>query len=201
MKSFFILPTNVYEGKYDNNSVLDDFVKVLINKISSNDVEPNDYPKSLAFQPNQLPKIFYNFLNESIEEVLFLEKIKYNEFEISHMWINVHVKKWNSHRFHVHKNSFFSGVYYYDTMKNDSLTFLDRNEKFDSYFHLETRDNKPYGQKKFEKEVSNGDLLVFRSDLMHGVKTFESDKNKQRTSISFNIDLKGIGSESTKTYR
>ena len=51
MKSFFILPTNVYEGKYDNNSVLDDFVKVLINKISSNDVEPNDYPKSLAFQP------------------------------------------------------------------------------------------------------------------------------------------------------
>ena len=157
MKSFFILPTNVYEGKYDNNSVLDDFVKVLINKISSNDVEPNDYPKSLEFQPNQLPKIFYNFLNESIEEVLFLEKIKYNEFEISHMWINVHVKKWNSHRFHVHKNSFFSGVYYYDTMKNDSLTFLDRNEKFDSYFHLETRDNKQYGQKKFEKEVSNGD--------------------------------------------
>lgn len=201
MKKHFILPSLIYEDKYDNNSILDEFIKCMNDRVSAITRKHDDYPTSLAFELSQLPKSFQQFLNNSIEEVLFLEQLKYEKFEIVHIWINVHNKKWNSHRFHVHKNSIFSGVYYYNTVGNDSLIFKDEDYQFNRYFDLSSISGKPYGIKEYKKNVSTGDLLIFRSDLLHGIKIFETPKNNQRTSIAFNIDLKGIGSKMLKTYR
>ena len=45
------------------------------------------------------------------------------------------------------------------------------------------------------------DVLFFRSDIMHGVERFHLNKGERRISISFNIDLKGIGSAMRKTLK
>ena len=208
MKKHFILPSLIYGGEYDNNSELDTLVNKSLSEISSfhgmssGFSKRNDgYPMSLSFKVEDLPENFLKFLNNSIEEVLFLEQLKYEKFEIVHIWINVHNKKWNNHMFHVHKNSLFSGVYYYSTLENDSIEFVDKNETFNRYFHLVTQGNKTYGEKNHTQNVSSGNLLIFRSDLMHGVKSFPYDEKRKRISISFNIDLKGIGNPSTKTYK
>ena len=200
MKSFPVLPTDIYQGYYEKNSELDDFVRNM-KKESSNLPDMINIPKNLSFDIDRLPKSFFEFLNDSIEEVLLLEKILYDSYHISNIWINIHDKKINSHRYHVHQNSIFSGVYYYETVEKDTITFLDADENFNQYYDLLMTNHKTYKEKIYDKSISNGDILIFRSDVKHGVRPFTSQPNKHRTSISFNIDLKGIGNKDRKTYR
>ena len=116
------------------------------------------------------------------------------------IWINIHNKKENRHKFHLHKNSIFSGVYYYETIKNDFLTFYDPDHEHQKYFDL-GRDDMLLGERKTKVPIMNGDVLFFRSDIMHGVERFYLNKGERRISISFNIDLKGIGSAMRKTLK
>ena len=204
MNKLAILPLALYEGHYDNNKSLDEFVKSKKTPITPSFLETlkyHEYPISTNFEVSDLPESFQKFLNDSIEEVLFFEKIKYEKFKIVSIWINFHEKPYNKHKFHRHPNSIFSGVYYYETLDADSIVFLKQNTEFTQYFAFETSDNNPYGELRHRKMVSVGDLLMFRSDLIHGVENFKKENNSTRTSISFNVDLHGVGSKSKKTYR
>lgn len=199
MKSIDVLPIQIFQTHYEQNEILNSFVNqktdVWIDK------EPDTfYPKSLDFEFEELPKDFSDFIRDSIEEFLFFQRIKYYEFKISLIWINIHNKKENRHRFHLHKNSIFSGVYYYETIKNDSLTFYDPDQEYQKYFDF-VCDNMIFGERKTKVPITNGDVLFFRSDIMHGIERFYLNEGERRISISFNIDLNGIGSSRRKTFK
>ena len=198
MKSIDVLPIQIFQSHYENNDILNSFVDQKMDVWTTNS-DPF-YPKSTDFEFKELPKEFSDFIRDSIEEFLFFQKITYREFQISLIWINIHSKKENRHQFHLHKNSIFSGVYYYQTIKNDFLTFYDPDYEHQRYFDL-GRDNMILGERKTKVPIVNGDVLFFRSDIMHGVERFHLNKGESRISISFNINLKGIGSVMRKTFK
>ena len=199
MKIIDVLPIQIFQSHYEKNEILNSFVDrkmdAWIGKESA-----IFYPKSTDFEFEELPKVFSDFIRDSIEEFLFFQKIQYYEFKISLIWINIHNRKENAHKFHLHKNSIFSGVYYYETIKNDFLTFYDPDHEHQKYFDL-GRDDMLLGERKTKVPIMNGDVLFFRSDIMHGVERFHLNKGERRISISFNIDLKGIGSAMRKTLK
>jgi len=198
MKSIDVLPIQIFQSHYENNDILNSFVDQKMD-VWMIDTDPF-YPKASDFEFEELPEEFSNFIRDSIEEFLFFQRITYHEFEISLIWINIHNKKENRHKFHLHKNSIFSGVYYYETIKNDFLTFYDPDQEHTKYFDL-GRDDMIFGERKTKVPITNGDVLFFRSDIMHGVERFHLNKGESRISISFNIDLKGIGSVMRKTLK
>ena len=122
MKSIDVLPIQIFQSHYEKNDILNSFVDQNIDLWIDKESD-GFYPKSTDFEFKELPKEFSDFIKDSIEEFLFFKKIKYYEFKISLIWINIHNKKENRHKFHLHKNSIFSGVYYYETIKKDFLTF------------------------------------------------------------------------------
>ena len=199
MKSIDVLPIQIFQSHYEKNDILNSFVDRNIDLWIDKESD-GFYPKSTDFEFKELPKEFSDFIRDSIEEFLFFQKITYREFQISLIWINIHSKKENRHQFHLHKNSIFSGVYYYETIKNDCLTFYDPDYEHKKYFDL-GRDDVILGERKTKVPVVNGDVLFFRSDIMHGVEKFLLNKGEKRISISFNIDLKGIGSAMRKTLK
>ena len=199
MKSIDVLPIQIFQSHYEKNDILNFFVDQNID-LSLDKESDGFYPKSTDFEFKELPKEFSDFIRDSIEEFLFFQKIKYYEFKISLIWINIHNKKENKHKFHLHKNSIFSGVYYYETIKNDFLTFYDPDHEHQKYFDLGC-DDMILGERKTKVPIMNGDVLFFRSDIMHGVERFYLNKGERRISISFNIDLKGIGSAMRKTLK
>tara|TARA_B000000532_G_C18797421_1_gene375429 strand:- start:179 stop:787 length:609 start_codon:yes stop_codon:yes gene_type:complete len=202
MKSIDVLPIKIQQAHFNQNEILKFFIEDKINNWPLNRITDDiDFPKSLEFDIVDLPDEFYAFIEDSIEEFLFFQNIRYSKYFISLIWINIHSKKQNKHVFHVHKNSIFSGVYYYETLKNDSLTFFDLDYEFSKYYDFITNDNKDFGQRKTNVSVKEGDVLFFRSDIMHGVERFQLNKNERRISISFNINLEGIGSHKRKTFK
>ncbi len=114
-------------------------------------------------------------------------KIKTNsELYITESW-TVYLNNGQSVHNHNHANSIVSGVLYYNDAKisfvNDKRPFLwfDESEfnEFNSNEHM--------------MNLSQGDLILFPSSLVHFVRPIEQEKT--RMSLSFNTFVKGTISE------
>ena len=95
MKIIDVLPIQIFQSHYEKNEILNSFVDrkmdAWIGKESA-----IFYPKSTDFEFEELPKVFSDFIRDSIEEFLFFQKIQYYEFKISLIWINIHNKRDNN---------------------------------------------------------------------------------------------------------
>ena len=107
---------------------------------------------------------------------------------ITQSWIN-YTKTNQFHHKHSHSNSYVSGVFYIDAQKEvDSIIFYktpDPNETI----KLNITKYNPFNSTSCLFPVETGNILLFRSFLMHGV-----DKKKgtnTRISLSFNVFIKG----------
>ena len=128
------------------------------------------------------------FVQQSIDKYKSnIMKIKTkSELYITESW-TVYLNNGQSVHSHNHANSIVSGVLYYNDAKisfvNDKRPFLwfDESEfnEFNSNEHI--------------MNLSQGDLILFPSSLVHFVKPIEQEKT--RMSLSFNTFVKGTISE------
>ena len=128
------------------------------------------------------------FVQQSIDKYKSnIMKIKTkSELYVTESW-TVYLNNGQSVHSHNHANSIVSGVLYYNDAKisfvNDKRPFLwfDESEfnEFNSNEHI--------------MNLSQGDLILFPSSLVHFVKPIEQEKT--RMSLSFNTFVKGTISE------
>ena len=113
-------------------------------------------------------------------------------FKIGNAWININsIGGYN--KMHNHPNSHLSGVFWVKIPKNSgNIIFHDSN-----YF-MEEAINFAYSEKvksfanKYESFWMNpieGVIVIFPSHLMHEVEENLNEKNEDRISISFNMNL------------
>jgi uncharacterized protein (TIGR02466 family) len=136
------------------------------------------------------------FIDTCLED--FLKEIMAPETTCSlyatQSWINFN-RKGDRHHQHFHSNSIVSGVFYLNTPGSGAITF---NIPQRQPWHIQNTPNW-WNMRKIRFPVSSGDLILFMSDLEHGVETQLHDET--RVSLAFNTWFKGeIGSKEGLTY-
>lgn len=121
---------------------------------------------------------------------------KSSEIYITDSWLNYTTKN-NEHRMHTHTNSIISAVYFLQV--NNSVPFLTFTKK-DPYFPLDFTSDEYniYNSSEWNLEVSDGDIVVFPSNVWHHVKTNLTDT--PRVTLALNTFVRGtIGNANTGT--
>jgi uncharacterized protein (TIGR02466 family) len=109
---------------------------------------------------------------------------------ITQSWINFN-KKGDKHHQHFHANSIVSGVFYLNTANPGMLSFYIPQR---SQIHIMNTPNW-WNMRRIGFPVNTGDVVLFMSDLEHGVETQLVDDHT-RVSLAFNTWFKGeIGSK------
>ena len=110
-----------------------------------------------------------------------------NTLYITESWIN-YTNKNQSHHKHSHDNSLVSGVFYFNIVENDSITFYKKKSGLSLSFDTETAN--VFNSLSYRLPVSNNMLILFPSELEHEVDINIQDKT--RISLSFNVFVKGV---------
>jgi hypothetical protein len=137
-----------------------------------------------------------NFIDTCLTD--FLKEIIAPETKCSlyatQSWINFN-RKGDSHHQHFHSNSIVSGVFYLNAPGAGAISFhIPQRQPW----HIPNVPNW-WNMRKIRFPVSSGDLILFMSDLEHGVETQLNDD--VRVSLAFNTWFKGeIGSKEGLTY-
>jgi len=135
-----------------------------------------------------------NFISNAIQDYVtnIIEPWE-NDFKlyITQSWINYN-RLGEQHHKHFHSNSIISGSFYFDTFENDSITFYgDRRDEI----HIMNKPNW-WNMRRIGMPVVPGDLVIFNSNIEHGVERIQATDDKDRISLAFNTWFKGdIGSE------
>jgi len=160
-------------------------VQYTINgKTSFFDREYNNLHKKEEFQD----LVYY--INESV--IQYFSKVGYDlnliQFlKIGKMWFNIN-KVGSTHGKHIHRNSYFSGVYYVKSTPNSPpICFEDPKIQMRMY-EIDSNPDSIYNIEYKEFFPEPGKLILFPSYLQHEVPQF-TDEDGERISISFNIDL------------
>ena len=106
---------------------------------------------------------------------------------ITQSWLN-YTKSDQFHHKHNHPNSLISGVFYISADKEvDSITF--HKAFLDEKIKLNITKYNMFNSSSCTFPVETGELLLFRSSLVHGVG--KKKGNNIRISLSFNVFIKG----------
>jgi uncharacterized protein (TIGR02466 family) len=115
---------------------------------------------------------------------------------ITQSWIN-YTKSDQFHHKHNHQNSLVSGIFYISADKKvDSVTFYKTYS--DNTIKLNINKYNMFNNTSFKFLVETGNILLFRSPLVHGVEKKKGPDT--RISLSFNVFFKGtIGNKKELT--
>jgi uncharacterized protein (TIGR02466 family) len=190
-----LFPTTVGTFSLESN-LTDDELKFLKNQ----DTKPNvlntiSTDKYLFLHP-QLSRIA-EFCEKSLEEyfrLLYAPKYDVSAY-ITQSWTN-YTNKGQGHHEHSHANSFISGVFYVQAVKDvDRLYFFKSGYE---QIKIHTENYSLYNSHSWWLGVETGQLLLFPSSLNHKVAEVTTDET--RISISFNTFIKGyIGDDDSST--
>jgi uncharacterized protein (TIGR02466 family) len=112
--------------------------------------------------------------------------LSYNKLDITQSWVNKSGKG-ASHHDHIHSNSIVSGVWYPHAI--DNMPPINFYNKIDKNISLQYGSRNNFNSSTFFIPPMKGDLILFPSDLSHGVPENKSDED--RYSLSFNTWAKG----------
>lgn len=137
-----------------------------------------------------------NFIMQSIKE--YMATVYSNvDFEvyITQSWANF-TNPGQFHHKHTHPNSFISGVFYINAIKNEDMIKFSR--KRTNIFDIAPKSPNNYNSHDVVILVETGDLVMFPSDFEHEVPPTTS--NETRISIAFNTFIRGyFGDEKSST--
>jgi uncharacterized protein (TIGR02466 family) len=119
----------------------------------------------------------------------YLEKIEGADTDIATLritqsWLNK-TKPGEYHLPHYHSNSYLSGVLYISCLPNDGINFENRIHGLFNNMEFLIKKITPWNSDAAKVDVKEGDLLIFRSWVTHGVPPNET-KNRERISLAFN---------------
>tara|TARA_X000000368_G_scaffold158496_1_gene124868 strand:- start:1659 stop:2333 length:675 start_codon:yes stop_codon:yes gene_type:complete len=165
----------------------------------------SDDDKELAREDNfrileKYPRINDILLNKfkiAAKEFLGLTE---TDFIVSTSWLTK-TEPGSESQYHAHKNSFYSGVYYYDeyTDKSGDIEFRSPLDSMQSYY-IEPEAHHITNASSWKLPAQKNILLFFPSYLEHRVCLNESDK--VRHSLAFNIipyGFYGVGDSTVDT--
>jgi uncharacterized protein (TIGR02466 family) len=113
------------------------------------------------------------------------------DFKLGNMWININ-RKGDYNVIHHHANSIISGVLWVKTPENCGSLIFQSPHSFTQYLLLQNVDSEIAKKQNYycnyRYNPKEGTMILFPSDLMHGVEPNESDEN--RISIAFNLSCK-----------
>ena len=160
-----------------------DRLKDEVTYIKSYNQEDSGYDEYRVLEKYpRIKKILLNEFNRFVKNKLHYT----NEFIISTSWISA-TEKEESCQFHCHRNSFYSGVYYFDEYNEETcgkIEFL--NPLFNqSDFHLLAKEDSLYNLRSAIYTPKKKRLLFFPSYLLHGIRLHKD--NTLRKSLAFNI--------------
>ena len=159
-----------------------------------NDMNWNDKFRILEKYPTTK-----NLLTQYVNKILG-EGIGYDaNFAISTSWMTLTSKGFKS-QMHSHKNSFWSGVYYFDDNYGDKSGRLTlRNPIFDlSNFLIETKKIDSATTPGLHIRPKSKCLVLFPSYVYHEIETHNEDDD--RYSLAFNITPTGLYGDGDSTY-
>jgi uncharacterized protein (TIGR02466 family) len=112
------------------------------------------------------------------------------EFYITTSWCNKHVKNDFSHR-HNHKNSIFSGVFYFDIAPYIGGLFIEYHTQLlpSPVIEFKHTESNIFNSRVWQVYPKENLVAIFPSTLMHYVGTNTTDT--ERYSVPFNIFVKG----------
>lgn len=114
---------------------------------------------------------------------------------ITQSWAN-YTEPNQYHHKHSHPNSFISGVYYINAIKNEDMIKFYKDLPFT--FQINHNQSNNYNSGDVAILVETGDLVLFPSNFTHNVPPTTSKET--RISIAFNTFIKGnIGDELSST--
>lgn len=177
--------------------------------ISVHDIEPNFTEQDKLFINKCLNDQYKNTGNTTSNETYVLDKlpnlkqklmekvnfhfyetlkhVKESEIYITQSWINL-TKKNQFHHTHKHPNSILAGVFYLQTVDDDSISF-DNTLRVDQIRPSIDSFN-TWNSSLYNLPVHRNMLVIFPSSLMHNVPTVKSDQ--VRISLAFNTFVKGV---------
>tara|TARA_B100001250_G_C19477692_1_gene647321 strand:+ start:70 stop:678 length:609 start_codon:yes stop_codon:yes gene_type:complete len=120
------------------------------------------------------------------------------ELYITQSWWNI-VEPGGCHPEHYHPNSIISGVWYPEVTMGQTPSIHFCNFQKPNIIQLNLDSRNLYNSDMMEAPVQSGNLILFPSNLFHGVKPNMTDKN--RYSLSFNTwTHNDLGNEFDLTY-
>tara|TARA_R100000030_G_C3206760_1_gene112287 strand:- start:43 stop:669 length:627 start_codon:yes stop_codon:yes gene_type:complete len=128
---------------------------------------------------------FYYFKNEVM-------RWHNTDFQIVTSWLTK-TEKGQTSQMHCHKNSFYSGVLYFDTIENVApIEFYDLsvNSRSWSINDVPLEEINALNAESWQLSPGKNDLIFFPSHLYHRIKNHQSDQT--RYSLAFNIIPVGI---------
>ena len=96
-------------------------------------------------------------------------------------------RKNEAHHPHTHPNSIASGVVYINLAKTDGINFF-RNDDL-LWYDLTPKEQNYYNAYQYFVETKIGDVVIFPSNIKHGVKQVSEDV--ERVSLAFNTFFSG----------
>ena len=140
----------------------------------------------------ELKKTINEHIKEYINDVYPNTNI---DIYITQSWAN-YTEPNQFHHKHSHPNSFISGVYYVNAIKNeDMIAFY---KPIPPIYEIQHNQHNKYNSSAAAILVESGDLVLFPSTFSHDVPPTTSQET--RISISFNTFIKGnIGNEVAAT--
>ncbi len=138
-------------------------------------------------------KNFAEYIIEANKEVI-RDNLGYifDDIRITDMWANV-LKPGEYHAPHTHSNNFYSGVFYLDADNTSGICFSDPK----SQANVIVPESNPNldNANVLEYKAESNRIYIFPSWISHWVPVLKG--NKTRTSVSWNIQLKGNVGKST----
>jgi len=106
--------------------------------------------------------------------------------KVTQSWLTLSGKG-QSHHVHTHPNSIVSGVLYINLGQTDGINFHRSEDPI--WYELIRREENYYNALQYFVQTAPGDLLLFPSNVRHGVHQMQEDI--QRVSLSFNTFFSG----------
>ena len=105
---------------------------------------------------------------------------------ITQSWLTL-TRRGESHHTHTHPNSVVSGVLYINIAEQDGINFF-RNDDL-QWYELIPKEQNYYNAHSMFVQINVRDLILFPSNVKHGVKEVTSDI--ERVSLAFNTFFTG----------
>ena len=185
---------------FDYGKINDDENKFISKCLESTTENIFNYSSTETYVLDKGLSKIRHFIEESIRT--YVETViiggKYDEydfdFRITQSWLNKTLRNSDGHHIHNHPNSFISGVFYVRVKPDvDYIVFSRPNQQF---FQFPIKEYNTFNSYQWSVGVSEGQLLLFPSTLIHEVKppkvsdmisSDDTNANADRISLSFNV--------------
>ena len=214
MKTIEILPAKVYKFHCDEDMAeVEDYIWRSWNQYSKLYPENTNAKQGFPYMimdwtvpefQEAFPKI-YQFMMDSVAEVVKDVQVIYKDFFMSQIWANIHQIPGQDHSSHIHTNSIWSSVFNVNALPPDNVTWFYKPEFYEN--QMQSMDVKYDGSDpcrvghrdhhvRAPIEHNPGDMVIFRSNIPHSVDPTDS----QRITIASNFWHNEMGYRRFGTY-